>query len=64
MDADLRRELDRCINDVRAVANLLTEAASQMDGAVQGLGDLKIAEEMRHYSSKYADVAKRLNRVR
>lgn len=64
MDRDLRRELDQCINDVRQVANLLNEAASQLDSAVQGLGQLKMAEEMRHYAQKYADVAKRLNRVR
>lgn len=64
MDADLRRELDGCINDVRAVANLLTEAAGQLDDAVQGLGDLKMADRMREYARKYKDVANRLNRVR
>ena len=64
MDADLRRELDQCIDDVRAVANLLTEAANQLEGAVQGLGQLKMAEDLRHYSRKYIDVANRLNRVR
>lgn len=64
MDRNLRRELDQCINDVRQVANLLNEAASQLDSAVQGLGQLKMTEEMRHYAQKYTDVAKRLNRVR
>lgn len=64
MNADLRHELDSCINDLRAAANLLTEAAARMEEAVQGAGELNITGQMRHYSDRYAAAAKRLDRVR
>ena len=64
MDADLRRELDGCINDLRAAANLLTEAAGILDGAVQGVGALAVSEKMRHYADRYSAAATRLGNVR
>lgn len=63
MEADLRRELDECINDLRAAANLLTEAANIMDDAVQGVGALSVCEKMRHYADSYSAVAGRLGKV-
>lgn len=64
MDADLHREIESCLNELRAAANLLTEAADRMDAAVQGTGELRISGDMRHYASRYAQAADRLRRVR
>ncbi|MBQ8646961.1 MAG: hypothetical protein IJ484_02330 [Oscillospiraceae bacterium] len=64
MDAGLRRDINGCISDLRAISRQLNSAADELERAMDGFGSLAMAARMRRYAQKYTKAADKLSRVR